>query len=242
LVQQIDQSGQTNYLQVDRSGGGGHNTGFEINTESKPFSHYVQSPDGVRLGCYGYLLNGKKYSTVYVSDSRGYRVIPTFLDVVPVYPRNGEPRTASFASVFNESEKFSQNIREFFPTICRDIDPGRPVVTSPPRPPPPVIVTKAPDTTVRTTQPTQPLTRPTTTTPKPIPVIITTRPTDPPIRFNDCPVDNTCKTGIKLLSSDLVANCQTLAINIPTGAFSQSDLNKLSNQEILQKIISILSS
>jgi hypothetical protein len=40
------------------------------------------------------------------------------MDVIPVYPTDGEPRTVSLAGVFNKSEAFSKNIRENFPDVC----------------------------------------------------------------------------------------------------------------------------
>lgn len=44
-----------------------------------------------RLGCYGYVLEGKKYSTQYVADIKGYRPVFTY-DVIKVYPKSGDVR------------------------------------------------------------------------------------------------------------------------------------------------------
>jgi hypothetical protein len=59
--------------------------------ENKYFHHTTTEEDGVRLGCYGHVLDGKKYSTQYVADSRGYRPVYTY-DPITVYPKNGPER------------------------------------------------------------------------------------------------------------------------------------------------------
>lgn len=45
----------------------------------------------MRLGCYGYELEGKKYSTQYVADSHGYRIVSN-QDLITVYPKSGGKR------------------------------------------------------------------------------------------------------------------------------------------------------
>lgn len=42
----------------------------------------------MRLGCYGHELEGKKYSTHYVADGRGYRLVP-HQGLITVYPKDG---------------------------------------------------------------------------------------------------------------------------------------------------------
>ena len=76
--------------------------------------------DGVRLGCYGYVHpNGKAYSTHYVADNRGYRIVPHQGEIL-VYPKDGTvARMASFFESFNEDEIKSSNIRYFFPNGCK---------------------------------------------------------------------------------------------------------------------------
>jgi hypothetical protein len=64
------------------------NFGAEIEAANGFSSSYQ---DGVRLGCYGYELEGKKYSTQYVADSRGYRIVST-QDLITVYPKSGGTR------------------------------------------------------------------------------------------------------------------------------------------------------
>jgi hypothetical protein len=59
--------------------------------ENKYFHHTTTEEDGVRLGCYGHVLDGKKYSTQYVADSRGYRPVYTH-DPITVYPKSGPER------------------------------------------------------------------------------------------------------------------------------------------------------
>lgn len=51
---------------------------------------YTLLQDGVRLGCYGYEVEGKQYVTQYVADSRGYRLVTTE-DQITVYPKYGAP-------------------------------------------------------------------------------------------------------------------------------------------------------
>lgn len=53
-----------------------HKFGYELG-ENKHFHHTTTDEDGVRLGCYGHILEGKKYSTQYVADMKGYRVVRT---------------------------------------------------------------------------------------------------------------------------------------------------------------------
>ena len=67
-----------------------HKYGYELK-ENKHFHHTTTEEDGVRLGCYGYVLFGKKYSTQYVADVKGYRPVFTY-DLIPVYPKSGGER------------------------------------------------------------------------------------------------------------------------------------------------------
>lgn len=61
---------------------------------------------------------GKKYSTHYVADGKGYRLVP-HQGLITVYPKDGgEPRKASFVQSFNEEDIRSANIRYFFPDGC----------------------------------------------------------------------------------------------------------------------------
>jgi hypothetical protein len=43
------------------------------------------------LGCYGVMLDGKKYSTQYVADTRGYRIVSSN-EPITVYPKFGKER------------------------------------------------------------------------------------------------------------------------------------------------------
>ena len=67
-----------------------HKFGYELG-ESRVFHHTTTDEDGVRLGCYGHVLEGKKYSTQYVADMKGYRIVPT-LDLITVFPKSGGER------------------------------------------------------------------------------------------------------------------------------------------------------
>lgn len=60
-----------------------------------------------------------KYSTHYVADGKGYRLVP-HQGLITVYPKDGgPPRQASFVQSFNEDELRSANIRYFFPDGCQ---------------------------------------------------------------------------------------------------------------------------
>lgn len=63
--------------------------------------------------------DGKKFSTHYVADGRGYRLVPQ-KELITVYPKDGgEPRKASFVESFSKEEIKSSNIRYFFPEGCK---------------------------------------------------------------------------------------------------------------------------
>lgn len=84
------------------------------------FNCYAQlAEDGVRLGCYGHMQDDKLFSTYYVADGKGYRLVP-HNKVILVYPKdNGEPRKASFISEFDEDEINKSNVRYLFPAGCK---------------------------------------------------------------------------------------------------------------------------
>lgn len=67
-----------------------HKFGYEL-SENRHFHHTTTDEDGVRLGCYGHVLEGKKYSTQYVADMKGYRPVHTH-DLISVYPKSGGER------------------------------------------------------------------------------------------------------------------------------------------------------
>lgn len=67
-----------------------HSFGVEVN-EHHQFHHTTTEEDGVRLGCYGHVHEGKTYATRYVADARGYRVVP-YADLIAVYPKSGSER------------------------------------------------------------------------------------------------------------------------------------------------------
>ncbi|XP_070491559.1 uncharacterized protein DDB_G0275275-like [Chironomus tepperi] len=96
-----------------------HRFGVELK-ENKQFHHTITAEDGVRLGCYGFELEGKKYSTNYIADGKGYRLAPTDTDLITVFSKGStEPRIASFVESFNEEELKAANIRYLFPDGCQ---------------------------------------------------------------------------------------------------------------------------
>lgn len=76
-----------------------HRFGYEILDTSRSFHHTTTEEDGVRLGCYGHILEGKKYSTQYVADVKGYRIVHT-TEPITVYPKSGETRYL-YLSIFD---------------------------------------------------------------------------------------------------------------------------------------------
>lgn len=134
------------------------------------YHNFQLAEDGVRLGCYGHDQAGKQYSTHYVADGKGYRLVKPD-KTITVYPKDGsEPRKASFAKSFNDETIQNGNVRYVFPDGCEaplieieipKIEKKEEVI----RPPPP-----APTTTTTTTTTTTPEPEPETTTmPEPVP-------------------------------------------------------------------------
>lgn len=117
--QYIDHPDKNEYL-LSQPGTDKHKYGYELK-ENKHFHHTTTELDGVRLGCYGYVLESKKYSTQYVADIRGYRPVYTY-NVIEVYPKSGGTREASFIRNFDEEQDRSGNLRYFFPEGCRGFD------------------------------------------------------------------------------------------------------------------------
>lgn len=59
--------------------------------ENQQYEFTETSEDGVRLGCYGHVLEGKLYATQYVADVKGYRLVNTNA-LITVYPKTGGER------------------------------------------------------------------------------------------------------------------------------------------------------
>ncbi|KAG5682458.1 hypothetical protein PVAND_011809 [Polypedilum vanderplanki] len=97
-----------------------HKYGYELKSSGKHFHHTSTEKDGVRLGCFGYELEGKKYITQYVADARGYRLV-TNQDLISVYPKGGTEGKAGFFPDFNDDDQ-PRNVRYFFPKGCKGID------------------------------------------------------------------------------------------------------------------------
>lgn len=80
--------------------------------------NFQLAEDGVRLGCYGHEQDGKQYSTHYVADNRGYRLVRPD-KTITVFPKDGsEPRNASFAKFFNSETITKGNVKYVFPEGC----------------------------------------------------------------------------------------------------------------------------
>ncbi|CRL01931.1 CLUMA_CG015311, isoform A [Clunio marinus] len=190
-----------------------HKYGYELK-ENKHFHHTTTEEDGVRLGCYGYVLFGKKYSTQYVADDQGYRPVFTH-DPITVYPKSGGERKASFVGDFNEDEQRSQNIRYFFPDGCKGSDinvlPMPPpfvfketeIPVSPPKEETKLITEEAFPPINVVVPPFVPI-EPPTTTPKPPPPP-TTRPPPPPVVVTSAPLFT--KVPASLISKNINQNC-----------------------------------
>lgn len=100
-----------------------HKYGYQLNANGNHFHHTSTEKDGVRLGCYGYEVDGKQYVTQYVADSRGYRLVTTE-DQITVYPKYGAPEgKAQFGfRPFDDDDDAPRNVRYFFPKGCKGVD------------------------------------------------------------------------------------------------------------------------
>ncbi|KAL7037677.1 hypothetical protein ACKWTF_009324 [Chironomus riparius] len=157
-VQIIDHPQKNEYI-LQSHGTDKHKYGYELK-ENKHFHHTTTELDGVRLGCYGHVLEGKKYSTQYVADIKGYRPVYTY-NVINVYPKSGGVREATFIGNFNEDKEKSENIRYFFPEGCRGDDHNI-IIPAEKNPMPPPVIRK-----VTTPEPPKPTTTKPPVTPKP---------------------------------------------------------------------------
>lgn len=86
MITRFKLSDKTEY-RANAVGSDRHKFGYELG-ENRHFHHTTTDEDGVRLGCYGHVLEGKKYSTQYVADHRGYRIVNTD-SLITVYPKSG---------------------------------------------------------------------------------------------------------------------------------------------------------
>jgi len=84
---QLDAGKSRQFLKFGKNGQ--HEFGLAV-MENKQFHYSKTDEDGVRLGLFGYELNGKKHILRYIADKHGFRNIP--LDVpVLAYPPDGSP-------------------------------------------------------------------------------------------------------------------------------------------------------
>lgn len=106
---------EQSYMATKVAPGGEHRYGVELK-ENEQFHHTVTLAHGIRLGCYGHKLQGKRYSTHYVADSRGYRVVPHH-GLINVYPTNGGVAQAKL--VDHIALPVGSNIAYAFPIGCK---------------------------------------------------------------------------------------------------------------------------
>lgn len=88
ILQKLEHPGKSDYF--SRGKEKAHKFGVELKANTQ-FHHTKTDEDGVRLGCYGHILDGKMYSTHYVADSRGYRLVP-HQDYITVFPQRNVER------------------------------------------------------------------------------------------------------------------------------------------------------
>nr|XP_029720835.1 uncharacterized protein LOC115262584 [Aedes albopictus] len=83
------------------------------------FQHKVKGPDGVTYGCYGFVdPDGKPHLTHYVSDIKGYRVVPPD-SATKIYVDRLEK---SINKVYQASQEKSVQWKDlFFPPACRTL-------------------------------------------------------------------------------------------------------------------------
>ncbi|XP_052890241.1 fibronectin-binding protein A-like [Anopheles moucheti] len=170
---------------------------YGLNVDKKKdnhFQHKVKGPDDVTYGCYGFVdPDGKPHLVHYVSDLKGYRVIPPD-SATKIYVARLE---GSINNVYQASQEKNVQWKDlFFPPACKqalhetelDITPApittpRPSVpkqrvTPPPSPPTPSSTTPEPEEETPSTTPRRP-------SPLPPPNVI---PTDPEPKPSDmCP-------------------------------------------------------
>lgn len=83
------------------------------------FQHKVKGPDGVTYGCYGFVdPDGKPHLTHYVSDVKGYRVVPPD-SATKIYIARLEK---SINNVYQASQEKNVQWKDlFFPPACRTL-------------------------------------------------------------------------------------------------------------------------
>jgi type III secretion system FlhB-like substrate exporter len=128
--------------------------------------HYTRTIDGVRLGCYGHYQSGQMYSTFYVADSRGYRIVP-YEKEMAVYPNILTARKAKFSRKIGDDDAvilFPERCAEKVPEEVQYTTLIPPTTTQEVKTTPTTTTTETPTTTTTTTTTAAPLTTTTTTT------------------------------------------------------------------------------
>ncbi|XP_058127673.1 uncharacterized protein LOC131285802 [Anopheles ziemanni] len=132
-----------------------------VKQKDNHFQHKVKGPDDVTYGCYGFVdPDGKPHLVHYVSDLKGYRIVPPE-SATKIYISRLE---RSINNVYQASQEKNVQWKDlFFPPACQQLYREQKVATTP-RPTPRVF------TTTRRPAPTPPrrVAPATTTTPAPV--------------------------------------------------------------------------
>ncbi|XP_050095747.1 uncharacterized protein LOC126577830 [Anopheles aquasalis] len=127
-----------------------------VKQKDNHFQHKVKGPDDVTYGCYGFVdPDGKPHLVHYVSDLKGYRIVPPE-SATKIYISRLE---RSISNVYQASQEKNVPWKDlFFPPACKQLYSEAKVST-----PPPTLRTTPRTTTPRRTP------APTTTRPRPLP-------------------------------------------------------------------------
>uniref|UniRef100_A0A182JN01 Uncharacterized protein n=1 Tax=Anopheles atroparvus TaxID=41427 RepID=A0A182JN01_ANOAO len=126
-----------------------------VKQKDNHFQHKVKGPDDVTYGCYGFVdPDGKPHLVHYVSDLKGYRIVPPD-SATKIYISRLE---RSINNVYQASQEKNVQWKDlFFPPACKQLATETTPRTTP-RPPPRVFTTttRRPAPTTRSTTPAPP--------------------------------------------------------------------------------------
>ncbi|EAA05626.4 AGAP010848-PA [Anopheles gambiae str. PEST] len=129
-----------------------------VKQKDNHFQHKVKGPDDVTYGCYGFVdPDGKPHLVHYVSDLKGYRIVPPE-SATKIYISRLE---RSINNVYQASQEKNVQWKDlFFPPACKQLYTETKVAAPPttPRPTPPRTpsTTRRPAPTTRRTTPAPP--------------------------------------------------------------------------------------
>uniref|UniRef100_A0A182N351 Uncharacterized protein n=1 Tax=Anopheles dirus TaxID=7168 RepID=A0A182N351_9DIPT len=130
-----------------------------VKQKDNHFQHKVKGPDDVTYGCYGFVdPDGKPHLVHYVSDLKGYRIVPPD-SATKIYISRLE---RSINNVYQASQEKNVQWKDlFFPPACKQLYTETKKTTPPttPRPTPravPTTTTRRPAPTTRRTTPAPP--------------------------------------------------------------------------------------